>query len=101
MEFPVLVYKDGGTIQRAGGFYSQKTILDDADFALALLDGWFATLPEAIEGKNADVAEDDAEDLSAPTRAELEQKANELGIRFDGRTTDKGLSARIAEALKG
>ena len=98
MEFPVLVYKDGGTIQRAGGFYSHKTVYDDADFALALLDGWFATLPEAIEGKNA---EDDAEDLSAPTRADLEQKATELGIRFDGRTTDKGLSARIAEALKG
>lgn len=34
-----------------------------------------------------------------PTRAELEQKANELGIKFDGRTTDKKLAAKIAEAV--
>ena len=39
-------------------------------------------------------------DESAPTRAELEQKATELGIKFDGRTSDKRLLARIEAALK-
>lgn len=38
-------------------------------------------------------------DDAPPTRAELEQKATELGIKFDGRTTDKKLAAKIAEAL--
>lgn len=42
----------------------------------------------------ADLPED-----APPTRAELEQKATELGIKFDGRTTDKKLAAKIAEAL--
>ncbi len=41
-------------------------------------------------------------DDNAPvTRAELEQKANELGIKHDGRTTDKRLSEKIEAALKG
>ncbi len=39
---------------------------------------------------------------SAPvTRAELEQKARELGIKFDGRSTDAKLLQRIEQALKG
>jgi hypothetical protein len=38
---------------------------------------------------------DDAE----PTRAELEAKATELGIRFDGRTKDKKLGQLIQDRL--
>ena len=34
-----------------------------------------------------------------PTREELEIKANELGIKFDGRTTDKKLQQRIEDYL--
>lgn len=34
------------------------------------------------------------------TRPELEQKARELGIKFDGRTTDKSLTDKIERALK-
>jgi len=41
------------------------------------------------------------DDNAAPTRAELEQKATELGIKFDGRTGDKTLLKRIEEALSG
>tara|TARA_R110000868_G_scaffold179268_2_gene419230 strand:+ start:208 stop:489 length:282 start_codon:yes stop_codon:yes gene_type:complete len=40
------------------------------------------------------------EDDAAPTRAELEAKAKELGIRFDGRTGDNALLQRINEAMK-
>ncbi len=39
------------------------------------------------------------DDNAAPTRAELEAKANELGIRFDGRTKDKKLGQLIADRL--
>jgi hypothetical protein len=41
--------------------------------------------------------EDDAE----PTREELEAKAAELGIKFDGRTSKKKLNRLIDEALAG
>jgi hypothetical protein len=41
------------------------------------------------------VTEDDA----GPTREELEAKATELGIRFDGRTKDKKLGQLIQDRL--
>jgi len=40
------------------------------------------------------------EDNSPPTREELEAKATELGIPFNGRTSDKKLSGLIATALQ-
>ena len=40
-----------------------------------------------------------ADDDAAPTRAELEAKATELGIRFDGRTKDKKLGQLIQDRL--
>jgi len=39
-------------------------------------------------------------DSAEPTRAELEQKATELGIKFDARYGDKTLAKRIQAALK-
>lgn len=39
------------------------------------------------------------DDDAAPTRAELEAKATELGIRFDGRTKDKKLGQLIQDRL--
>jgi hypothetical protein len=39
------------------------------------------------------------EDDAAPTREELEAKATELGIRFDGRTKDKKLGQLIQDRL--
>lgn len=38
-------------------------------------------------------------DDAAPIRAELEAKATELGIRFDGRTKDKKLGQLIQDRL--
>lgn len=49
---------------------------------------------KAIEAKEI-VPEDDA----LPTREELEAKATELGIRFDGRTKDKKLGQLIQDRL--
>jgi len=46
-------------------------------------------------------AESTVPDDNAPvTRAELEAKATELGIPFNGRTSDKKLSGLIATALQ-
>lgn len=51
-----------------------------------------AALPVVIESEP--ISED-----AAPTRAELEAKATELGIRFDGRTKDKKLGQLIQDRL--
>lgn len=101
--FPSLVYKCPGAHQRPGGTYAYMGVKDEAEHAAALADGWFATLPEAIAGPapvgSAPGADAPAPD-APPTRAELEQKAKELGVKFDGRTGDKKLSDAIAEKLK-
>jgi hypothetical protein len=47
----------------------------------------------------AEVVDTAPEDDAAPTRAELEAKATELGIRFDGRTKDKKLGQLIQDRL--
>jgi hypothetical protein len=95
-DFPTLVYKDKGPHQRPGGTYDYKAVNDADQFAAALADGWFATLAEVLN-PIATVADDNA----PATREELEAKATELGLKFDGRTGDKKLGAMIAEALKG
>ena len=59
--------------------------------ALGLDESQPESQPEASQG------EVEQPDNSAPTRAELEQMAIELGISFDGRTTDRKLAERIAE----
>jgi hypothetical protein len=53
-----------------------------------------AAAAQAAEAQ-AIIPEDDA----LPTREELEAKATELGIRFDGRTKDKKLGQLIQDRL--
>jgi hypothetical protein len=99
MEFPALVYRCPGTNQRPGGTYSYRQIADDDELTAALADGWFSTLPEAVIGVSAVTAQEVSDD-APPTREELEAKATELQIKFDGRTSDKALRDRIAAALE-
>lgn len=51
---------------------------------------------KAAEPVEASVPDENA----PPTREELEAKATELGIPFNGRTSDKKLSGLIATALQ-
>lgn len=55
--------------------------------------------PEAADSAPAMVDADAADTAGAAvvTREDLEAKATELGIKFDGRTSDKKLSALIAD----
>ena len=94
MIFPTIVYRCPGDHHRAGGTYGFLGVSDSAGLVLALSSGWFLTLPEAIEGKSAEPADD-----SPPTRAELEVKASELGLKFDGRTSDRRLIEMIEHEL--
>jgi len=51
------------------------------------------------EAQAVEVVDTTPEDDAAPTREELEAKATELGIRFDGRTKDKKLGQLIQDRL--
>lgn len=95
MSFPTIVYKTPGSHQRAGGTYSYLGIEAPEALDAALGEGWFKSLPEAIAGQHELPA-----DNSAPTREELETKAAELAIKFDGRTTDKLLAEKIAFTIE-
>lgn len=99
IQFPTILYKTPG--QHFGPFgktYKTHAAADAVQFDALVADGWHETLPAAC-GEVADKAPEP--DLLAPaTRAELEAKAAELGLKFDGRTRDGKLAAMIGEALK-
>lgn len=96
-QFPTLVYKGEGQHSRAGGTYDFAAANDQEDLDAKLADGWFTTLPEAIDAHdNPAIAKPDN---TPPTRAELETKAKELGILFGKKTTDVELGASITKAL--
>jgi len=96
---PTIVYRCPGAHPGPHGkSYDLKGIDDAASLASALVDGWHASLPEACGVVVAPVVPDD----DAPTtRAELEKLALDLGLKFDGRTTDALLLKRINDALAG
>jgi N-formylglutamate amidohydrolase len=99
-DFPTIVYRSPGL--HAGEFgktYESKGVADAGELAAALAAGFHRTLIDACRPSQpvapAEVPADDA----PPTRAELEQHATELGLKFDGRTTDRRLAALITEAI--
>ena len=82
-------------------FRSGETRLAESleDYDEALQNGWFGTVGEASEAK-AKATEPAKVVEPLPTRAELEAKATELGLKFDGRTSDKKLTDLIAAELE-
>jgi hypothetical protein len=107
MEFPTFVYKPKGPGKFKGKRYSYRAVEDEAERQMMLREGWMATREEAcgfappvaapvVESVVAELVED-----SPPTRDELEQMAKELGVKFDGRTSDKKLLALIGEKVEG
>lgn len=99
MEFPRLVYKSAESYSVAN---------DDDEHAALIAAGWFASVPEALAPRVAPIPaplpdlspdQQDAAADSAPTRAELEQKAAELGVEFSARIGDGKLADRINEAI--
>lgn len=104
MEYPRFVYKNNGPLDRAGGSYDSTLVDDESEYIAALKGGWFDNLQDAIDSPKTEiepvVKESESSDDATPTREELEAKANELGIRFDGRIGDKKLSALIAKYME-
>lgn len=107
-EFPDMVYRVPGLHNTGGGeTFDYKGVNDQDELDAALADGWHRTLPDAIGAvvSAAEVieavseAQDAIDDVTPATRDELEQKAKELGVSFNSRTSDAVLAQRIAEAL--
>jgi len=101
MEFPSMVYKVPGKHVRPHGTYDFAGVNNAEELDAKLKEGWFSSLPEAIEPKKvkAVVEATKEDDIAPPTRQELEEKATELGIKFDGRFSDKKISQLIEETL--
>lgn len=96
--YPRMLYRAGSGVVVDGSACAALVVHGEAEQAAALADGWGFTLDAATAATAApEVPADDA----PPTRAELEAKATELGLKWDGRWGDKRLSDAIAAALKG
>lgn len=106
MEFPVFVYRcPGANFGPTGTTYSSVVAEDSKELEKLLADGWSESLVKAVDAflnpsKFVDDSTESVDD-SPVTREELELKARELGIKFDGRTTDALLLKRIEEAIGG
>lgn len=106
-DFPTMVYRSPGLHRATGGHTYDFKGIDDAEaLDAALKAGWRLTVPEAVAGVEAQAvikevieAQEAIDNVSPATRAELEQKAKELGIGFNWKTSDEALAQRIAEAI--
>ena len=70
MEYPGLVYKDGGSHKRKGGTYSYRAVNSDADLAAAKELGWFLSMREMIEGR----ADEEAKTVVEPKQIKKPKK---------------------------
>jgi hypothetical protein len=52
MEFPRMVYRDGGTCQRPGGTYTWHQVADQSEFDALIADGWVSSIVEIEEGED-------------------------------------------------
>lgn len=104
-----MLYKCPGPHDIHGGNFDY-IIVDDDQIDDALEDGWHLTTPEAKQARDDALAseasaiqallENDAAKLlsdasTPPTRQEMEQMADRLGIPYSTRTSDKKLRALI------
>jgi len=112
-EFPAFVYKGKGKHQGNGGTFDLLAVQTVEELSQKLSEGWFLNHGDAIAASKTKtfaatpvsepakpVSEPVLDDNAPPTRQELETKATELGIKFDGRYSDKRLSQLIEDALK-
>jgi len=89
----VMLYKHPGKHTFDGNTFDY-IIADSLNVPGKLKSGWFETPADALSG-NASGGDDNA----PPTREELEQKANELGIEYRSDIGDERLAERIAAHL--
>ena len=88
--YPRMLYRTPGPEMHDGVACELLTVADESAQEAAEAEGWHVSL---------DAAATPAQDPAETTREDLEARATELGLKFDGRTGDKKLAALIAEKL--
>ena len=92
MKFPRFVYSSPGPhkcVYNRKLSYDFVSVANEEEFNKRISMGWFASSEEAVKGEPKPQIE------PPPTRAEMEQMARSLSIKFDGRTSDKKLLSLI------
>ncbi len=87
-------------VNRPRADWKQRRAMEAKAKAQRLKDRRVRLAEHAARKADPKPVEEPVEDDAPPTRDELEAQAVKLGLKFDGRTTDKRLLDRINEAMK-
>lgn len=105
IQFPTIVYKSPGSRRNAHGTYDYVGVKTQEEFDRRIVNGWhhsqaaaFAALKQHQQVEVVSSHNPIPEDQTS--RFEIEQKALALGLKFDGRTSDKKLNKLIAQAME-
>jgi hypothetical protein len=94
-EFPTIVYKcPGACFGPPGTTFNSVGVKDEKELAKRLADGWFKTLPEAVEAFLNPVQVE-----PPPTREEMLEQAEKIGLKVDKRWSDETLLEKINEKM--
>lgn len=107
-DFPTILYRTPGPFRKPGGeTYDTEGAEDQETFDALIAKGWHPSYEAAVGSKSAkkiiasaEAFEDAIDEVSDPTRDELEAKAKQLKIPFNARTSNKKLLERIAAATE-
>ena len=100
MEFPLFVYQcPGSYLGPSGATYKTELVENAAELKAALSAGWYVSLADAVDCVSSGHESDDAEVDAPPTRAEMLEQAEKLGLKVDKRWSDETLLAKIDAAL--
>jgi hypothetical protein len=103
-DFPTILYRVPGPFKKPrGGTYATRPAADKEAFDALIAKGWSASYEDAAiaaQPLKPKVEAVEIDEVSGPTREELEIKAKELGVSFNARTSDITLSERITSALE-
>lgn len=91
-----IVYKKGGAHFAPAGLTYDSKVIKPEDYDAEKANGWHVDFLTAL-GLNEETSEPSNDQ---PTRDEMLQKADELGIKVDGRWSDKKLLEQIEAKLK-
>jgi hypothetical protein len=103
-KFPMMMFKAPGPEFFHGFSVGLKfeNALNEEDLKAAKEQGWHETTTEAVAAfeRERDAAKNMNSNDPKPSRAELEVKATELGVKFTEFTTDDELAAAIVLKLE-
>jgi hypothetical protein len=102
-DFPTILYRIPGPHKKPRGLtYGYRGAADQEAFDALIAKGWSASYEDAASklDKKPKAKAVEIDEVSGPSREELEVKAKELGVSFNARTSDITLSDRITSALE-